>query len=188
MKNILTVFAVFALTATANASYLYWTVQDSYTMENTGAKYTYNPDKVGSASEGNFAYGTIHVVDNNVDTAITSGVLGPDGTAITGNTTPGMYVIDISSYGESAAYYVEVIAYNSSWEASQVGTTGTLTYNDLVSSGAVTTSESLVPVDPVAVRNTWHGAGANAPEPTSAMLMLLGVAGLALRRKQRKIA
>ena len=30
----------------------------------------------------------------------------------------------------------------------------------------------------------WEGGGGDVPEPTSAMLMLLGVAGLALRRKR----
>jgi len=86
---------------------------------------------------------------------------------------------DLDGYKDGYSYYIELV--NST---TVVGYSATKTaYADL--SGSIT--ETLTDVPSVSV---WHGGSSYkaAPEPTSAMLMLLGVAGLALRRKQRKIA
>jgi len=94
--------------------------------------------------------------------------------------------INLSSfdgYKNGYSYYIELVN-TSGGGSSVVGySTPKTAYVDLA--GSIT--ETLDDVPKVSV---WHGGSSYkaAPEPTSAMLMLLGVAGLALRRKQRKLA
>jgi len=76
-------------------------------------------------------------------------------------------------------YYIELVNNSSSTPTLSGYQQGT--YASLAES--VTTSLDVENLQ----AQVWHGGSYNAPEPTSAMLMLLGVAGLALRRKQRKL-
>ena len=76
--------------------------------------------------------------------------------------------------GESYSYYVQI--FNEAHEA--------------IAESAVLTWDDLLAADAVSVTMTHAGAGTATfggftavPEPTSALLMLLGMAGLALKRK-----
>lgn len=83
----------------------------------------------------------------------------------------------------SYSYYVEIVkAADHSFIVGENALRSS--YSDISTSIAQTLED--IPT----VTSTWHGGGAGGykatPEPTSAMLMLLGVAGLALKRKQKK--
>jgi len=182
MKRNLAVIVFALLGYAAQASYLYWTVNESYTMENTGASYTYNGAAPYEANT--FQAARLMLYDSNNESATqlgnAAGYVTEEGGA------QKSYAVDVSNYtAANYSFYIELLSYDanaSSW--SQVGATTKQTYTQLQSANVIYESDSLLPV----AAATWHGSGSmNAPEPTSAMLMLLGVAGLALRRKQRKL-
>jgi len=187
MKKILfgVVFSLIAISS--QASYLYWQLDSTVTMQNTGASYT-----LGQKT-GDTKWYAAKVWAVNGDKKLTYlGTVGEDGQyqpmGVTEVGTAGKYLVDLNDFvGNGYSYYVEYLGYNyKTGTAGQIGIGASSTYEQLASSIVDYNSSGFIPVETASV---WHGGGsANAPEPTSAMLMLLGVAGLALRRKQRKIA
>ncbi len=95
-------------------------------------------------------------------------------------TPTGLQQTDLSSYtADGYLFYVELLNYDS-------GTTTTgykWGYGDLVSSGYV--SLSGLDVATVTVAATGHSIQ-NVPEPSSGLLLLMGGAMLALRRRRQK--
>ena len=93
----------------------------------------------------------------------------------------GIQQADLGSYSDgSYLFYVELLNYNS----------GTVTqgykwaYGDLVSSGYVSFGATNIP--DVTANVVALGSFANAPEPSSGLLLLIGGAMLALRRRRQK--
>jgi len=187
MKKSFLVAVVLLASAAVQASYLYWTVDSSISTDNTGASYT-----MGQPTGSTFYEGAVmHAVNGSSDTALQYHSVGTDG-RVSGDlgtqAGAGTWVVDVSTLKEKDGYsfYIEYIGYNAATGGSgQIAVGETKTYAELASSMAEYDGISL---KPVSAANIWHGGTVNAPEPTSAMLMLLGVAGLALRRKQRKLA
>jgi len=182
MKKLLILGVVVVSSMFANAAYLYWTIDTSYTFQNTGATYNWTTD----SGANKFQTGKVNVLDSS------GKIVASSDEYVAKSTTPTSerYTFDISQWsGANYSYSIELLAYNSTSESwGQVGATNAKSYQELVTDGVILTGaeETLTPPTLAVVQAAWLGAGANAPEPTSAMLMLLGVAGLALRRKQRK--
>lgn len=94
----------------------------------------------------------------------------------------GIQQADISAYANDSSYvfYVELLNYSS----------GTITqgykwhYGDLISSGYVSFGATNIP--DVTANVVSLGSFANAPEPSSGLLLLIGGAMLALRRRRQK--
>lgn len=170
------IFALFIAVAvsSANASYLYWQVDSSTASDLTysGAKvFVSNDNGVNSRQYLTLGYG-------DYDTGAFEGV----GEKIT---TP-LYdsvvaVVDANAtYANDSSYkfYIELINYNDSTFVAQTDSASAKTYEQLVDSQFV--GADLSPVS-MAV---WHGGSyTTVPEPTSAMLVLFGLAGLALKRR-----
>lgn len=167
MKKVFIAFGVILVASMARASYLYWQLDS--TPENTDVTLY---DNTGTPV-------TVYGLD--VDA---SGEAQP--TEYTGSLEAGQtyYIADNPSVN---SYYLEY--YNTE--------TGNKTYTDTISrdtlvaynEGLNVTTESLGDIDEVSpIWHTASGTMSPAPEPTSAMLMMFGMAFLGLKRKNRSIA
>jgi len=187
MKKILLGIAFALIAVSSQASYLYWQLDNTVAMQNTGTSYT-----LGQTTGDTLWYSAkVWAVNGSSQTAMELGTVDTAGQyqslGVDEIGTAGRYLVNLGDMtGDGYSYYVEYLGYNyNTGETGQIGTGTSSTYEQLASSIVDYNSSGLIPVETASV---WHGGTANAPEPTSAMLMLLGVAGLALRRKQRKIA
>lgn len=155
MKKILIAFAVASLALMSQASYLYWQVQSGDYNTIT------EPSKVDTA----YLYAT---KDGAADVKI--------GALKIGNAQE-YYAVDVSNYG-SYSFYIELVNYNSGAK-DVLGYSETVSYTTMVEKGFILeTPLSITSAD------VWHGGAYAAPEPTSAVLMLIGLAGLALKRRK----
>ena len=166
MKNIqklaVLILAAFALTS-AKASVLYWQVEPGTTSDS-------------------FQYALLKAT-NGTDPAVTVAGAEAQGTA------PNQYVslqnTELGQYGNDGySFFVEMANYNGGeWQT--VATGQTISYTDLVSSGYVATGA--VDANGAATAASSFNMGANAiPEPSSGLLLLIGGAMLALRRRRQK--
>lgn len=78
--------------------------------------------------------------------------------------------------GKSGSFYVELFNYTDG-VANSVAVGSTMSYSELAAMGAI--SDTLLEIP-----TAWTGGPYSVPEPTSAVLMLLGLAGLALKRRK----
>lgn len=179
MKKILFLIGLVFVAGSVQASYLYWqlTTDDMHLSSKEGGGYTFNGH--------DFSYAQVVVKTGDTKTVLTSTY--DDGEPIGGNvTTPDSYVhyaIDVSNYMNDSVstFYVELIGYDSAVYGSNQGVIGTTaetsyTYEALKNAGYVNTTLT-------AVSTAWTGGSVAAPEPTSGLLVLLGLASLALKRK-----
>lgn len=168
MKKLFLIAAVGLFSCVANASYLVWQVNsDVGNIDNIAGDWDYAV--LYAVSQDGKTYQEITREENQT------------GLGKTGFTDE--QATDISAFesGGTSTYsfYIELIN-STTTPASLVGYDKKTSYADLSGSLATTLSE-------IPSVQTWHGgASFAAPEPTSALLMMLGVAGLALKRKQRK--
>lgn len=92
--------------------------------------------------------------------------------------TPMMSVEATLVNGTTGSFYIELYNYDSEarqWNA--LGVSDTASYASLMGSGAITSSLVSIPT-------AWTGGTMHVPEPTSAVLMLIGLAGLSLKRRK----
>lgn len=162
MKKIVVVFSVAIAAISANASYLYWEINKSYS----------NIETATSWAGGNYTEAILWQVDSSGNKTKLqteepkAGKTERVHVALTG--------------GSSYSYYIELVNSSGSVASSYATSYATLQSENVI-------YETELDVSQVPTATMWHGGTYRAtPEPTSAMLMLIGVAGLALRRKQRK--
>lgn len=186
MKKILLGVVLVLATMSSQAAYLYWQVNsdslgaidsqqthtfniyatngsDTYAL--TSYKYTWD------VGEGAGSYGS---VSSPVSSSDAAGGLYADLTTYDPNTSA-----NVDTYNEGYSYYIEVTGYNSAnGQDGWVNRSQTLAYAN--ASGHITTTLSSMATIPTA----WTGGTFSAPEPTGAMLLLVGGALLALKRKR----
>lgn len=169
MKKIVIMLFVAGCAAVSQAAYLYWQVSsgsEAFTIT--------EPTKVNAAA---LVYGTVDQSGNFTK-------VGSDGYYGVATTIDGVgSMASSASLNVSAAefasytYYIELYNYIDADHIDSVGVSQWETYTSLSNKGFIDTG--LTPVIPVA----WTGGSYAAPEPTSAVLMLIGLAGLALKRR-----
>ncbi len=177
LKTLVGVAAMAALSANADPL-LYWMVEQQDGGEwwqNVNfdiAKVAYNTD--GSST----AAGYLSLVDENG--AASTAIAGQGGsTAATWADLAGLSG-DLSSY----SFFVELLSLNgSSYERS--GQSTAVSYSDLVSSGKIIPNSLSIGTMST---DAWVAPGVAIPEPSGALLMLVGGSLLALRRRRRKTA
>jgi len=159
-----------AMSASAE-SYLYWMVGDT----------------------GNFAYDNaqVRVLKNGVATDNYLSLYYADGTAVEGNKVSddyakaaweaelGLYAALGNLLGENYSYIIELRNDNGAF----VAQTGALSYSDALNN--IVDSGMGIPTGGTGWDPSSGGGGYNVPEPTSGMMVLLGMAALALRRRRR---
>ena len=175
MKRFVALILVLAASFAANAAYLYWQIEDT--------------DSVPGISLPSDFSGTAAMWARNDSTGeffgnapLTSSYDGGSAQYVPAPDFFNEYVIDLTGLGIGEGYSFIIELKNASNET--VGYSQFMTYSDAVSSQYIT-SGSISDMPSV---QTWHGGTYAAPEPTSAMLMLLGTAFLGLRRRQRSAA
>ncbi len=160
----LTLVAAVACHATSGDYMFYWQVSSDYISSN-----------VETAN-----YASLVAVVN--DTATTVG-------SIVGSTSASLSSVpstaaNLASYSDStiSSFYVEFYNYTTSG-TSLLGSSDAISYSDALSGGYITDFRNNYSM--TTATSAWSVSGFNAvPEPTSGLLVLLGFAGLALRRKR----
>lgn len=175
MKKLITMLSVMAIAVIANAATVSWGVYPVYdrgaTTENTGYLVYFFDNSAFSAAEASaaIASGDTTFVSNGwaadalADGGFTSGEA--TGTWANGSTVTGYLVIFDAGTVADAGF-----AYVSSTASGNIGAQGQaagIDFDDTQLAGMQTASN-------------WTAV----PEPTSGLLLLLGVAGLALKRKR----
>ena len=165
MKSLLKLgaFAVVAFFAVSvQASALYWQV-----TADTGATFEYAQLMVtgGGLSEPT-ALGDMVEAEGS----------GPNYVTLT-NTELGQYGVD------GYSFFVEMVNFSNN-EFQTVATGATYSYNELVSSGYVATGATSTAAAQAAASQA--NMGSPIPEPSSGLLLLMGGAMLALRRRRQK--
>ena len=177
MKTLILAIAFATAVSAAHASYLYWQV-DPAAGDNTASSFSdYNAARVGYYSTAG-ANGQI-LADVNGD-ASQLGAKFSDAMAVSDGAMGARAELDVSAVGaDGYTYFIELV----NWDGKQynhVAFGEELTYSDLASKGYVSTDlpgGQQVPA-------TWHGGTYNAvPEPTGALMMVLGLAFLGLKRR-----
>lgn len=158
MKLILASAALF-IAHLASAEMLYWMIGSENTIEFNYAV-AYATDGVNKFEVNNEMYG-------NQDLSPTT-TIGPTLTEFGDGFTWSNY-----------SYYVELLTWDGSKESS-VGVSEWATYDSLVSKGAIIPSGMGIP----STAQLWAPT-VNVPEPSGSLLILLGLAALALKRRSR---
>jgi hypothetical protein len=186
MKKILIIVATFAISAYVHAATYNWSAYNNYfadTGDNdlTGTVYLFDANMYTVASvTAALSQSDTSVLNTSLGSAVLSyAAFNASGTSLGGNG------IGSNSDGSSATMYAIVISEDGKnyWSSDEVTVAltdaikggGEAVFNFGSVDGVEWTAMSTKPIDPE--------SGA-VPEPTSGLLMLLGVAGLALRRKQ----
>ncbi len=176
MKKLLSLVLVGAFAATAQASYLMWqvTAEDVGSFNANAVRIAYSTDG-GSTPAG---YLTLHYA--TLDSGLSD--IGEYVMLDQSKSVPQLYASVDNWTGSGYSFFIELINYNSASVPPTIQTVAVSqseTYANLTAKGF--TSDSMIPTVPTAV---WHGGTYSVPEPTSAMLVMLGVGLLVLKRKK----
>ena len=171
MAGMLLGAALFAAFSASADPLLYWMVDQS----GSGSPVEFQIAKVGYNTDGSTtAAGYLSLVDENGGTA--SSIAGANGsTAATWADLAGLSG-DLSAY----SFFVELKSLNGdTWEV--VGQSATASYGDLVTNGSILPDSLSIGTTAM---NVWVAPSVAIPEPSGALLMLVGGALLGLRRRR----
>ena len=156
--------AVALVVSTGSADTLYW--------------------QVTSDAGKTFDYASLMVTGGNLSDPVEIDSYESDGNSP--SATDGVMLSDITAYASSEySFYVEMLSYNNdAWTSEGQG--ATYTYDQLVSSGYVATGLIDASTAMANAATSNFGSSGAIPEPSSGLLLLIGGAMLALRRRRQK--
>ena len=188
MKKFIIGLAVAMAATLSQASYLYWQVSGNGTDSATFNGNTISGYRVVALTD---SYSTTPGVDYSAN-VLTSYYANDAGTgyAETSIANPNIatggnaYAYFDSATTSSCTFYVEVMGYNNTVV---IGISEALSYSSNVTNGHVINASTLDELSSMASSagvSAWTGGAYAAPEPTSGLLLLVGGALLALRRRR----
>lgn len=173
MKKLLIGFSIVLASTMSHAAYMYWQL-DEYDEQFASDKgvYTFNGHEITDAQ--------VWMVNGDEKTQLIS--YWQDGTVATGiKPSDATYYIaldDMKDYG-AYSFYVELTGYDSAVYGANTGVIGStaepVKYADMA--GYITKSLTVPPA-------IWTGGAYAVPEPTSGLLMMMGLALLSLKRRK----
>ena len=175
MKKIVFAGMVVLAAAFAHADFLYWQITDQgdFTMANLWVKNS------GSS---------VGIEALNGDPVLAEEVAADEtGTVLTGTRTP-LVATDLKNYNSSEySFFVELLTYSDPEGVNEPTSKwlNSYSYDQLVQGGYISTGDVGTPSPATFGGAPMSGGGFAIPEPTSGMLMLLGGALMALRRRRR---
>ena len=180
MKKFLIVAAAVFLANISDAAYLYWQVA-SNELSGKNDSVTGEP-----LTDVKFNYASIVAVDgagNETVLKIASPIDGisTDGTKMS-LSVDGPYAINLGQLGDASAYsfYIEMLNYNTT-SYDFAAKSEAVAYSTLVAGKFIDVGDTFQ----IPQADVWHGSSYTVtPEPTSAMLVMLGVGLLVLKRKK----
>ena len=177
MKKVYILAATLLAVVSANASYLYWQVNEDSNVSGLDTGVTYNSARVSVNDDS-----TGNIVWSSAATDVNTESLSYPISAV--NTID---VSAFSNYNSGYSYYIELGNYDSVGGAFTGTAISTAQTYQALAGSYIHTTANLSASDLVSTQ-IWHGGTYSVPEPTSAILMLFGAAMLGLKRKNRSIA
>ena len=177
MKNFLIAGLVMLAATAAQASYLYWQVNAS-DLNDAIAEYNTKFKPETMLTQDNIS-GARLVQVSGAGEEVIGGISTDDfGKAQPSDALP----IDVTTVGDNYSYYIEIISKEPGLPYEQVAKSTMKTYTELVTANpnVIYTSELDVPKLAAWTGGTYTAA----PEPTSGLLVLIGVGLLGLKRKR----
>ena len=177
MKKILFGMAVALAAFSSQAAYLFWQVSDATVNNDAYLK------SQGVTTSGDYyarlRYGT---GDEYVNWATWSdSTPAPINVALGGDgSVDDAIAVNLASLGaDSAAYsfYIEIVNYNA-------GVYNTVAKSEIRDYTSLASNNYIVDFDKISMVAVWTGGAYSVPEPTSAMLLFVGMAFLGLRRRR----
>lgn len=199
MKNVLLAVGLFALCVSAQAEYLYWQISNEVVGEG-GAKYD---DFAANAANNGAFFATVRYGKTGTDwrTWKVGTDVASEGLRLTdeyygGTMTKGIVgleklnydyagAIDLNSISDLSTYsfYIEMYKYDAEGGYYVgVAKSEAETYDSLVAQGYII--NGTMGDDPTGNYAVWQGSGYSIPEPTSAMLLMIGLSLVGLKRKR----
>ena len=162
MKKLIVSLFVISIAHFARASYLYWQVDAGNTSVDSS---TFNAARISVVGVSGS-----YLADYYDSTATVFNAPGSGSVSLTFNDT---------NYGvEGFSYFIELGNYNNSdFDTKYVYT---VSYSEAASKGWIDTSS----MDIQRATQNWSGVAYAVPEPTGAMLLVIGMAMLGLKRKK----
>jgi len=178
MKRVIFAMAVAFAALSSQAAYLYWQVSDA-AMQND--EYLHN-----ATSDNNYQYyARLHYGTDTSQYALwdawedttgdTLNALGGDGTAAD---AIAVNLSTLASDPTPYSFYIEIVQYQGGSQVASVAKSEIQSYSTLAGQNYI------VDFDRINLVQVWTGGAYSVPEPTSAALLLVGVAFLGLRRRR----
>ena len=186
MKKILIAVVAIAFTAVAHAAAFNWS------SSGTNANKTfYGPDGATTLASGTVVYLLDSGISGNSQADLVAGIR--DGKSITDFTTITSTTLDANSrltakgfeYGEAGSnynFYMAIVSGDNVFVSDNKGAYGQASDTVTVAFSGIKTATQSLNADGAYAAGGWYAT--SVPEPTSGLLMLLGIAGLALRRRR----
>lgn len=173
MKKAILVCSVLMAGLVLRAEYLNWQVTPSAGDNNAG-DFSYAGAQLGYVTLSDLASGkTLADLAAAGKTGTVAGKYPVSSGEMASPAGVDLATLGLTDYMTAYAYYIELI----NADSAHVAYGEALSYSDLAAKGYVTSELPKIPT-------VWHGGTFNAvPEPTGALLMVFGLAFLALKRR-----
>ena len=174
MRKTLVLGAALLLAFGAFADFLYWQIPEGSGEFTSAALYAIAGDKTDQKLSDSDAANATWLDERTAD-GVTFETLG------TGTAATGPFTTDISGYGSGYSFFVELLTYNSNTDSWDTNRLLAYSYDTLMDAGYIDAGAGMKP----ATGGSTNFSMTHVPEPSSGLLMLLGGALMALRRRRR---